>query len=225
MLTFANAAARAAFVIDPVKDVGFGNGKMWMQLDTGVVYRPIRGGAAAENWEEMYIGQTTKKTIQLSLNDFREVDTSTDVSNIAANGGLLASDTTPILRADAAESWEISWAAGNADIIAAHIALPVDFNGARDVTVRATVSSGSTDAFSATIETGWDGGTLVVDAFDDSATKSATKHEISATILAADIPDAARTLTIIITPSAHATNAAQLHNIALDYFTTAQGTA
>lgn len=217
-LNFANAAARAAYSIDPLADIHYSPGKVWQQLDTGMVYRPIRGGAGLENWQELYVGQSVRRTLQLSLNDFREVDANNDVSNVAANGGLLASDTTPILRADAAESYEISWATGNADIISCHVALPVDFNGARDVTVRATVSSGPTDAFNAALESGWDGGALVADVFDDAATKSATKHEIIATIAAADIPDSARALTLIITVPAHATNAFQLHNIALDYY-------
>jgi hypothetical protein len=211
--TFANAAARIAYSVDPVYDLGIGV----LQLDTNTVYRAIRGGAGADCWEARYVLDDLTKTIELSLNDVREVDANTDISNIAANGGLLASDTTPILRGDAAESWEISWATGNADIIALQKALPFDFSGASDVTVQLMVSSGSTDAASFTVESGWDGAALVSDSVDDSATKSATKHNVTATIAAADIPDTARYLTLILTPPAHATNAIQIHGIRLLY--------
>jgi len=154
--------------------------------------------------------------IRLSLNDFREVDASSDVGAIAANGGILASDTTPILRGDAAETQEISWAASNSDPIAAQVALPVDFNGADDVGIELQVNSGTTDPATFTVETGWDSGALVSDSATDGA-KSATTHKITGTIAAADIPDNAEYLTIVLTPGAHTTNAIQLKSVRLTY--------
>jgi len=150
-------------------------------------------------------------SIPFSLNSFREVDASGDVGNIAANGGLLASDTTPILRGDANESLEISWATGNIDPIQIQTTLPADFKGAANATLDLWVYSGSTDAATFTVETSWDGGTQVSDSASDAATKSATVHKITATIDAADIPDTAARVTIALTPTnAHATNAYQL---------------
>lgn len=156
-------------------------------------------------------------SLLFSLYDFREVDANSDVGAITANGGILASDTTPILRGNAAETQEISWATGNADPIALQTALPPDFDGTGDVTVELWVNSGTTDAATFTVESGFDGGALVSDSADDTATKSATTHRITATIAAADIPDSAAFLTLVLTPAAHATNAIQLQSLRLSY--------
>lgn len=156
--------------------------------------------------------------IGLSVYDFREVDANGDVSNIAANGGILASDTTPILRGNAAETAEISWATGNVDPISTQVVLPPDFKGSSNVTIDLWVYSGATDAATFTVETGWDGGALVSDSADDSATKSGTLHKITATVAAADIPDTARLLTLALTPTnAHATNAYQLLGVGINF--------
>lgn len=157
-------------------------------------------------------------TILFSLHSAREVDANGDVGNLAAAGGILASDSTPILRADAAESEEISWATGNVDPIAFQTSLPSGFDGSANATVELEVYSGATDAATFTIETSWDGGALVSDSASDAATKSATVHTISATIAAADIPNTAKRLTMAITPTnAHATNAYQICSVRLLY--------
>lgn len=156
-------------------------------------------------------------SVAVSLYDMREVDATGDVSNIAANGGLLASDTTPVLRGDAAESQELSWATGNVDLIAFTLALPSDFNDAGDATLELVVSSGTTDAATIGVETGWDGNALVSDSADDSGTKSATAHTISATIANADIATGAERVTVILTPPTHATDTIQLHSARLKY--------
>nr|MBP9826427.1 hypothetical protein [Thermoanaerobaculia bacterium] len=144
--------------------------------------------------------------VLLSLYDFRKVDASGDVGAIAANGGILASDTTPILRGDTAESQEVVWAAGNSDKIAAHVTLPAGFDGAADVTIDLFVrSGGTTDLSSFTVESGWDGAALVSDAATDAAA-STTMHKITATIAAADVPAGASVLTLILTPGTHATD-------------------
>lgn len=152
----------------------------------------------------------------LSLNDFREVTSASDVGNIVANGGLLASDTTPILEGNTAETQQINWAASNSDIIAAQTMLDYDFDGRQDVLVEMWVNSGTTDAATFTLETGWDGGALVSTTVTDSA-KSATTHRITAVIPASSIPDAASRLTLVLTPAAHTTNAIILEGIRLGY--------
>ena len=157
------------------------------------------------------------QSIDVSLHSLREVDASGDVGAIAANGGILASDTTPIMRGDANESLEISWATGNVDPVQFQITLPKDFDGSEDVTLDLEVYSGSTDAATFTVETSWNGGTQVSDSADDSATKSATPHVVTATIAAADVPDAARRVTVALTPAAHATNTIQIVGVRLNY--------
>ena len=153
----------------------------------------------------------SRKTIALSLNDFREATTG-DVSNIAANGGILASDTTPVLSGTAATvSQQISWATGNVDQILAQISLPLDFSGADDVLLELWVNSGTTNAATMVVLTNWDGAAAdITDSADDAATKSATTHKITATIAATDVPDNASFVSVALTPPTHATDAIQL---------------
>jgi len=156
--------------------------------------------------------------LPLSLHQFREVDANSDVGNAAANGGILASDTTPILRGDANETTEVFWATGNVDPIATQIVLPPDFDGTANVTVDLWVRSGATDAATFTVESGWDGGALVSDSASDAGTKSATLHKITATIAAADVPNTARLLTLVLTPTnAHATDGYALLGVAVNF--------
>jgi hypothetical protein len=156
-------------------------------------------------------------SINPSLNDFRETDANADVGAITANGGILASDTTPILRgASGLISQEISWAASNSDPIVYQRALPPEFDGRSDVTVELWVNSGTTDAATFTVASSWDAGATVSDTATDGA-KSATTHRITATIAAADVPDSPMSLSILLTPAAHTTNAIQLTNMRILY--------
>lgn len=159
-----------------------------------------------------------RSVISLSLNDFREVDVNSDVGAIAANGGLLASDTTPILRGNTAETQEIAWAASNSDIIATQIRLPNNFDGSQDVWVELDVlGAGVTDPATFTVESGWDGGTLVSDSASDALTKAITVHRITAVIAAADIPDTAKNLTLVLTLGAHTTDVVMLQGVGISY--------
>ncbi len=167
--------------------------------------------------DEIYAYLLAPKAIGISLYDFRECDANGDVGNTAANGGILASDTTPIMRGDAAESAEIFWAASNSDPITCQKSLPADFDDTQDVTVEVWLYSGTTDAADLTIETSWDGGALVSDAVSDTATKSATVHKLTATIANGDIPAGANRVTIAITPPAHTTDGIGLCGIRFLY--------
>lgn len=209
--TFANAAARIAYVIDPIYEGA--RRKRCIQLDTNEEYEAISGGAGAANWE--LIGRP-RIINYVDLNSFREVDANSDVGNIAANGGLLASDTTPILRGDAAETQEISWATGNVDPLVRHIPLNPAVSGGA-ISVELDVSSGTTNAATFTVETGFDGAALVSQSADDAATKSATSHTIIATVTAANVPDGARQMTLVLTPPAHATDTIQLLGCRVSY--------
>lgn len=180
--------------------------------ETGNIYVVLQAGTGASVMRRAVNSNAGGGgVIMLDLDAWREVTSAGDVANIAGIGGVLASDTTPILRGDAAESGEISWATGNVDPIARSIALPPGFDGTRDVLLDLSVYSGSSDAATFTVETSWDGGALVADSAADTSTKSATRHIITATIAAADIPDTPSHLTIALTPTnAHATNAYQI---------------
>lgn len=164
---------------------------------------------------------TAQAAIPLSLYDFREVSSGGDVGNAAANGGILASDTTPIMRGDAAEDAEIAWAAANQDPIQCQIALPADFDGSANATLDLWVytdnaGGGGIEAATFTVETNWDGGAIVADTATDG-TPAIAVHKITATIAAADIPDAASFVTIALTPGTHANDPIQLKAARLNY--------
>lgn len=162
--------------------------------------------------------KSTKKSVLFSLRSAREVSSSGDVGNIAGAGGQLASDTTPILRADANESEEIAWAASNSDIISFDVSLPQDFDGTANATLDLYVAgAGTTDAATFSILTSWDKGSQITDTADDSATKSTSFHVVTATIAAADIPDAPTCVTIQLVLGAHTTDVIMLGAVRLNY--------
>lgn len=159
--------------------------------------------------------------ISIPLSSVREVSATGDVSNIAANGGVLASDTTPVYDAVATSNeHEILWATGNADPIGFSIALPRDFDDTAPAYLDLEVSSGTTDAATIVCASAWSAGaagTEVSDSTSDTATKSATPHRITIVIAASDIPAGARRATFRLTPPTHATDTISLHAIGLAY--------
>jgi FlaG/FlaF family flagellin (archaellin) len=149
---------------------------------------------------------TFRGCIPLPLVVAREATTG-DVGAIAANGGLLASDTTPVLSGTGSTvSQQALWAASNVDQILWDLALPEDFDGRDDVLVEFMVASGgTTDLASFSVLTSWDGGANVTDTATDPAA-STTFHKVTARISAADIPDQAMNLSIALVPAAHGTD-------------------
>jgi len=156
-------------------------------------------------------------SVPINIYSFREVSAVGDVGNIAANGGVLASDTTPIMLGDNNNSAEIQWATGNVDPIGTSFMLPSDFDDTADAQLDLIVYSGSTDAATFSVATNWNGGAEVTDSADDSATKSATAHKITVTIATADIPAGSNRVTIRLTPGTHATNTISILGARLNY--------
>lgn len=144
--------------------------------------------------------------------------TAGDVGAITANGGLLASDSTPALSGTGSTvSQQALWVASNVDQILWDTPLPEDFDGRDDVIFEAWVASGGTsDLASFSVVTSWDGGANVTDTATDPAA-STTWHKITATIAAADIPDNAANLSIAITPAAHSTDTVAIRGVKLLY--------
>jgi hypothetical protein len=171
-------------------------------------------GALAEHYTDRL---STSRAVSIHLGLWREVSATGDVGNIAAIGGHLASDSAPILRADANNDWEIFWATTEVDPIGVQIDLPADFDGTGDAIFSADIASGATDAATLSVRTSWNGGAEVTDSADDSGTKSATVHTITATIAAADISDTARRVTIRLVPPAHGSDGITLKNTRLRY--------
>lgn len=162
-------------------------------------------------------------SISISLNDFREVTSAGAVGDTTTgNGGLLSSNTTPILGAETTtESMSIQWAAGNSDIIQAQFALPHDFDGRSDVTADLWVltdntGGGSIEAGTFSVLTSWDNGSQVTDTATDSS-PAVTVHKITATIANADIPDSASFVNIQLVLGTHAADPIRLLAARLNY--------
>lgn len=158
-----------------------------------------------------------RQAISISLNVFREATTG-DVGNIVANGGILASDTTPTLSgASTGITQRLTWAAANVDQIVCQMSLPEDFDGRDDVLVELWVSSGGTaDLSTFGVATAWDGGASVSDTATDSAA-SVTVHKITARIAAADIPDSPSFFSMTLIPAAHGTDTMLLDAVRMTY--------
>lgn len=145
--------------------------------------------------------------IDVPLSAFREVDADGDVDNAAANGGVLASDTTPVLEgAGSTNAQRLAWATGNADRIAASVSCPPDMDGTANVIVQFIVASaGTTNSFdTAVLVTNWNGGADVTDALTDTATTAV--KVAPGTVAAADVADTPLTVTVSLTPPTHATD-------------------
>lgn len=170
--------------------------------------------AIAELYQHLFSGHGGN--VLMPLTAFREVSAGGDPGDASANGGVLASDTTPILLADAAEALNIRWAASNSDPIAIGIALPSDYDDTANMAVDIQVlSAGVTNTPTFTVETSWDGGAKVSDTATGTAV--ATLQTATATIAAADIPAGAVSLTLGITPGAHTTDIWDVYAVRLKY--------
>ena len=173
-------------------------------------------GALGEIYTDLLSAQSF---IGIPINVWREA-TNFDVGAIAANGGILASDTTPILEAINAATdgcQRISWANANNDQIVTSIPLPPDIDTSKALILHTRIASISTnDAVGFTVDTFFnEGDTKVV---DTSATnQTATFGEKLTTIAAADIPTTAQTMTIGLTPVAHTTDYMYLTATWLEY--------
>lgn len=159
--------------------------------------------------------------VPISLMSLREAATMA-VANAAGNGGVLASDTTPILQpingaTDGCQ--ELVWAASNNDAVITQIALPPDLDDAADLVVHMRIrSGGTTDAVGFTVDSWFnEGDTKVVDTSETNQTN--TWAEKIATIAAADVPAGAQTLTLSLTPVAHTTDNMQMSALWLEYKT------
>jgi hypothetical protein len=162
------------------------------------------------------------KTISIELSSWREVDANGAVGAITANGGVLASDTTPIFGAQAtSEAWAIKWAAGNSDIIQTAVMLPDDFDGREDLLLELEVltdnaGGGGIEAATFSVLSSFDNAAQVTDAATDSV-PATTMHTTTARVAAADMPDRARVLNIQLVAGTHANDPIHLMGARLKY--------
>jgi len=157
--------------------------------------------------QTLVASQLGSDSVDIKLTDWRIVSSGGDVGDTTANGGLLSSNTAPLLRGDANESQEIVWAASGVVALQCSFPVPLNMDLTQDARLELDVltdnaGGGGIDAASFGVECSFDGATQVADTATDG-TPATTSHTISATIAAADMPDTARRITIAITPAAH----------------------
>lgn len=163
---------------------------------------------------------TTLKTgfIPVSLASVRELSTGAFI-NAAGNGGLLASDTTPILNTingDTDGAWRLAWAASNSDAIGFQVPLPPDLDEASVVEIHLRAyMAGATDTPVISADSYFDEGDTKVE--DDSDALDATPTERIITIAASDVPAGAQTLSVELTPGAHTTDILYVTAIWVEY--------
>ena len=171
---------------------------------------------------ELYASAITSQGfIPIPLTALREAS-GMDVGAIAANGGVLASDTTPILEAingDTDGCQRLNWASSNNDDVIFSIPLPPDLDTAGNMSVHLRAAmGGATDSNTPGLVSYFnEGDTAVADTFGEATTTTAPYDEISATIAAADVPTGAQTLTCQITPSAHTNDAFYVSAVWVEY--------
>lgn len=142
------------------------------------------------------------------------------IPNAAANGGLLASDTTPILNTingDTDGALRVNWAAANVDAVGFQVVLPPDFDSDEDVSIHFRAAmAGATDEPVIAADAYFNEGDTKVE--DVSEAVSGTAYaEYTITIAAADIPDGAQTLSVELTPGAHGTDALYITALWVEY--------
>jgi hypothetical protein len=163
--------------------------------------------------------KSAQNFIALPLHGWREA-TNFDVGAIAVNGGILASDTTPIMEAVNAASdgcQRITWAAANSDQIICQTPIPPDLDDSSDVVVHLRAAmAGGTDTPKFTLDSFFnEGDTKITDLSPSISGMGYTEYII--TIAAADIPEEPQTLTLGLTLAAHTTDALYLTATWLEY--------
>lgn len=159
-----------------------------------------------------------KKTIQLPLSQAREM-ASNEYQALAAHGGIMANDSTPILEAvnpGTDQATRLRWAASDVNKIGWHVSLPSDLDAASAITLHTYANmAGSTDTPTLTWEAFFNVGDS--DAGGATAALSTTLAEQSVTIAAGNVPAAPGVLALTLTPGAHGTDAAHLYGAWLEY--------
>ena len=157
--------------------------------------------------------------IPLSLADAREVSSNASI-NAAGNGGLLASDTTPIYeRVNGATDKQVRlrWAASNVDELQWSFPYPPDLDDAGTVVVHMLAAmGGATDT--PTVTVGYFEGVGDTDAGGATAAVTGTTvARYSCTIAAADVGAYPNMATVAIVPGAHTTDTFLLYGAYLTY--------
>lgn len=171
--------------------------------------RAIDGPQAPSGW------------IPVPLTALREI-TSNNIPNAAGNGGILASDTTPIfeyVNGDTDSALRLRWASSNSDAVAFNLPLPPDLDFSQPVYVKLHMAmGGTTDTPTVTCESFFGvGDTKITDT--SSAVSGTTIAVYTITIAAADVESAMikRFASFELTVGSHTTDTALLYAVAVEY--------
>jgi hypothetical protein len=172
-------------------------------------YRDVDGPVARVGW------------IPIPLTSLREVFTN-NMTNIAGNGGVMASDTTPIFEftnGDTDSALRLRWASSNSDAVAWTIPLPPDLDPSNPIYVKFIAEmGGATDTPTVLLETFFGKGDTKIS--DSSAAVTGTTAAVyTITIAAADIETNVRKLfaSFEFTPGAHTTDTFVLYALWMEY--------
>lgn len=199
-------------------------------VSNAIGYIPVPLATLLEVQSNAVVGpvkMATTKKIPLSLNDIREV-ASNNFLNAAGNGGILATDTTPILQytnGDTDSAARLNWAGGNSDPIALQFTLPEDYDEASAVTLKFLAAmAGATNTPTLSVDWFVDVGDTKVTAATAGVTGTSPAVYTS-TLTAADVPAIAaatgKTVSVEITPGAHAADALYVYAVWAEYTTDA----
>lgn len=158
--------------------------------------------------------------IWLPLVNWREVFSNV-ITNIAANGGLLASDTTPILeRINGAtdKALRINWAANNVDELTQSFVYPTDLDDTAPVIVNLLLSKSANTDTAAVVAVSYFEGIGDTNAGGNTAALAASALAIkSVTIAAVDVGAYPAQATVSLIPGTHANDAIYLHGAWVTY--------
>jgi len=165
-------------------------------------------------------GEAKYGRVNLPLDSLREIN-SDDITNLAGHGGIMASDSTPILErisAAADKGLQIKWVATDeAEAQFGHNHLPGDLDASQDVTVHLKLAKGSNTDTAAVIAVGAFVGTGDSNAGGNTAALAvATEAEYTVTLAAADIT-AHAPLALTLKPGTHANDDIYLRDAWLEY--------
>ena len=156
--------------------------------------------------------------IPLPLAQAREIS-SNDIINAAGNGGLLASDTTPILKRENAATDKklyVEWAASNSDEIVWDFPYPPDLDDAAAVEVHLLANmNGATDT--PVIAVSYFEGVGDTNAGGNTDALSGTLAELVVTIAAGNVGAAPTGASVGLVPGAHTTDKVQLLGAWIEY--------
>jgi hypothetical protein len=140
--------------------------------------------------------------------------------NAAGNGGLFASDTTPIFEAvngNTDSALRLRWASSNSDLFTFQVSLPGDLDPSQSILVKYLAAMGGatdTPTLSGDFFFGIGGTKRTV---ATGAVTGTTAAVYTATIVTASIPTLPITLSAQITPGAHTTDTLLLYAMWIEY--------